>query len=109
MTETFVGPRPDGQVVRHKDGDPGRDVPDNLEWGTQHENCLDTVRHGRSTRGARNAQARITEAVARDIKRRRRAGESGKSLADEFGITEASVCDIYKGRTWGWLDNDATG
>lgn len=103
VAETFVGPRPSGQGVRHLDGDPGNDDPDNLVWGTQAENGADTVRHGRSTRGPKNARAKLTDDQAREIKRRRAAGESGRTLALEFNLTEASICDLHKGRTWGWL------
>lgn len=37
-----------GSVVRHLDGDPGRNTPDNLAWGTQVENAQDRIRHGRN-------------------------------------------------------------
>jgi hypothetical protein len=103
IAETFVGPRPHGQGVRHRDGNPANDLPTNLEWGTQAENTADTVRHGRSTRGERNARAKLTEAEARAIKQRRAAGESGKSLATEFNTSQATICDIQARRTWAWL------
>jgi hypothetical protein len=103
VAETFVGQRPPGQGVRHLDGNPANDDPSNLAWGTQGENMADTVAHGRSTRGARNRHNKLTEDQAREIKRRRVAGESGRSLATEFNISEQVVCDIYKGRHWGWL------
>jgi hypothetical protein len=43
----FVGPRPDGMLCRHLDGDVTNNVPANLVWGTARENLLDAVRHGR--------------------------------------------------------------
>lgn len=101
VAETFVGPKPHpSAVVRHIDGNPGNDSPSNLEWGTQRDNCADTVLHGRSPRGERHGQVRITLGQAQEIYDRRVLGESGKALADEFGITQAAVCDLYKGRTW---------
>lgn len=48
VCEAFHGPRIPGLVVRHKDGDPLNSRADNLQWGTQSENNLDTVRHGRN-------------------------------------------------------------
>jgi hypothetical protein len=33
---------------RHLDGNPTNNTPENLAWGTHAENCMDTVRHGRS-------------------------------------------------------------
>lgn len=42
----FLGPRPDGHVVRHLDGDPLRPHADNLAYGTSSENLLDQIAHG---------------------------------------------------------------
>ena len=103
MAETFVGPRPPGMGVRHLDGNPGNNAPENLAWGTQKENGADTAVHGRTTRGGKNRHVKLTEAQAREIKTRRSAGESGRSLADEFNISQQTVCCIHHGRQWGWL------
>lgn len=48
VAAAFLGPCPEGQEVRHKDG--GRDYPglSNLEYGTHTENMQDMIRHGRS-------------------------------------------------------------
>lgn len=43
----FRGPCPDGRVCCHNDGDPANNCLDNLRWGTQADNILDQVRHGR--------------------------------------------------------------
>jgi len=43
---TFVGPPPEGQEVRHLDGNPKNNVVSNLQYGTRAENQLDSVRHG---------------------------------------------------------------
>lgn len=104
MAETFVGLRPYRDAgVRHLDGNPTNDHPSNLAWGTQAENMADMVRHGRSTRGTRNSGNKISEEMARAIKGRRAAGESGRSLAIEFNVSEGTIVDIHKGRTWSWL------
>jgi len=100
MAEIFHGPRPDGMVVRHLDGDPTNDDPNNLIWGTQKENANDTIKHGRTTKGSKNKHAKINKQQAIEIKKRRMLGESGRSLSIEFNITQSAVCDIYKGRTW---------
>lgn len=46
VCEMFNGPRPPGTVARHLDGNPSRNVPDNLAWGTSSQNNYDRVRHG---------------------------------------------------------------
>ncbi len=43
---TFVGPRPDGLVACHNDGNPANNTLANLRWDTQSSNLLDAVRQG---------------------------------------------------------------
>ena len=42
----FLGPRPEGAVVRHLDGDPLRPLADILIYGTMSENLVDQIGHG---------------------------------------------------------------
>lgn len=58
VAAAFIGPRPGGQEVRHKDGDVLNASSDNLEYGTRSENNLDSVRHGT------NSKTRITHCPA---------------------------------------------
>lgn len=57
VIEAFHGPRPDGMVARHLDGDPTNNHPTNLRWGTSAENAADMLAHGR------NRNARKTECL----------------------------------------------
>lgn len=43
----FRGPRPDGLVIRHLNGDPADSRLENLTYGTAGENMVDCVQHGR--------------------------------------------------------------
>lgn len=43
----YHGPRPEGMVVRHLNGDKYDNRPENLAWGTKSQNSLDRVTHGR--------------------------------------------------------------
>lgn len=50
VCEAFHGPAPEGKpLVRHLDGDPLNNRPENLRWGTHSENERDKNRHGRNT------------------------------------------------------------
>ena len=42
----FVGPRPEGAVTRHLDGNPLNNHLTNLAYGSQSENLRDAVAHG---------------------------------------------------------------
>lgn len=103
ICETFTGERPRPSVVRHLNGVPGDDRIENLAWGTQKENCQDTVRHENSTKGKRNAQAKLSEEQIIEIRQRWAKGESPTLLAFEFGMSQPGIQDIVRGRTWGHL------
>ena len=46
VADAFIGPRPEGQVVRHGPGGSSDDRPENLCYGTQAENIGDSVAAG---------------------------------------------------------------
>jgi hypothetical protein len=102
VLETYKGPS-DGLWSRHLDGNPANDSKDNLAWGTQKENMNDAVIHGTTTKGSKNARAKLTEAEVLEIKARLAKGESGSALAREFRVSAPTICDIKSERTWGWL------
>lgn len=52
VMEAFVGPRPDGLVTCHWDGDFRNNRLDNLRYDTLSSNTLDSVRHGTHPRAA---------------------------------------------------------
>lgn len=76
----------------------------------RHGNHARGERHGTKThpesvaRGAAHYKAKLTEAQAIEIKRRRLAGEPLAVLAQEFGVTMALVSGIARGRVWSHLD-----
>lgn len=92
VLEAFVGPRPPGKVGRHRNDVSTDNRLDNLTWGTASQNAIDRVRNGKS------AQQVLTTQQASEIARRRAAGEVGKALAIEFGVSQQTVCDIHRGR-----------
>lgn len=49
----FLGPRPEGQEVRHLDGDRTNCTASNLAYGTRSENLADAQRHGTHPTGSR--------------------------------------------------------
>ena len=51
VLEAFHGPRPEGMVSRHLNGDKQNNHRTNLAWGTQAENVGDIVQHGRHPHG----------------------------------------------------------
>jgi HNH endonuclease/NUMOD4 motif len=66
VAETFIGPRPIGQVVRHKDGNRLNPKLANLEYGTYSENTRDSIKHG--THSGLSKIARAKAVATRDIR-----------------------------------------
>jgi hypothetical protein len=99
--ELTHGPIPPGLVVRHVVcGNPACCRPSHLALGTQKQNCEDTVRMGRTTRGSRHPLAKLTDASVLAIRARRAAGESAAALASEMHVDAARVRQICKGEGW---------
>jgi hypothetical protein len=61
VAAAFIGPRPDGLLVRHLNGNPTDNRPDNLAYGTHADNVQDAIAHGTQVRGARQHLARLTD------------------------------------------------
>ncbi len=97
MLLAYVGPQPKGMEACHENGDCTDDSADNLRWDTPINNKADMVRHGTQPRGEASSSAKLTDAQAADIIRRRKAGERNMNLAVEFGVTPALISWIYKG------------
>lgn len=78
VLEAFVGPRPDGLVTCHNDGDSANNRLDNLRWDTQSSNLHDTVAHGKhaaanKTRCPRNHLLRAPNLCSRPARRHHRS------------------------------------
>jgi len=100
VCEAFHGPRPVGQEVRHLNGNKRDNRAENLRWGTRDENVADMIRHGTTVAGVRNWNAKIDDASVVEIRQRYIAGETQKSLAEEFGISSSAVHLIVTGKNW---------
>lgn len=97
---TFVGPCPSGRECRHLDGDPLNNSLSNLKWGTRKENCADTDRHGRFLYGERALSSKLKARQVRNIRAALAWGKTGKSLADKYGVSRATISLIKSGIIW---------
>lgn len=78
-------------------------TPSHLYWATSKENGEDTVRAGNSTRGERNARAKISTEQALEILQLK--GKMPlKDVAEIFGVCCSTVCAIQRGKSWAWLN-----
>jgi len=96
VCEAFHGPRPDGMLATHVNGDSMDNRADNVRWNTPKGNTEDAIRHGTLRRGEQHGQSRVTEDQVREIRRRFADGETEKSLGNEHGITERAIQFIVR-------------
>jgi hypothetical protein len=98
--ELATGADPTGLLVCHHCDTPSCVNPDHLFLGTQADNLRDMTQKERHQFGSQHHSALISDDDVLAIRDRRAKGEKGLALAAEFGLSQASISDIYHGRTW---------
>lgn len=97
----FVGPKPDGLMGCHEDGDPSNNRVGNLRWGTSLSNTLDALRHGTKPIGSQVSYAILDEAAVVRIRNQQVWGRGDKQrLAQQFGVCKATISDVLSRKTW---------
>lgn len=97
ICETFHGPRPDGYVCSHLDGNLDNNVPDNLVWETQANNLARKRQHGTDDCGHRNSRAKLTEQQVEEIRQRLANGEKHKDIASDYNVNRTVITRINSG------------
>lgn len=95
VSRAFLGPKPDGLVTRHLDGDKLNNAAGNLAYGTITENNRDKIKHGTSRVGCH-----LDFASAEEIRRMRAAGDPLKVIAARYGIHFSYVSRVCRGECW---------
>lgn len=101
--ELYVGPIPDGQVVRHTCDVSACVEPTHLVLGTQADNMRDCRERGRNTpppikRGEDHNQAKLNSAQVLEI--RQQPDVPRKELAERYGVSEPTIKAIRSRRIW---------
>ncbi len=99
--KAFRGPV-HGLAVLHKCDVRACVNPGHLFLGSKGENNTDRAKKGRNSdrRGSLNPAAKLTREQVFDIRERISRGERQASISKAFGVTQATICDIKKGRSW---------
>lgn len=103
VAEAFIGVRPHGLHINHKDGNKLNNAASNLEYVTRSENMKHAMAFGlwsppRAT-GERNAKATL---VADDVRKMvlLEHDHTKAELAEMFSVSRGCVRDILSGHTW---------
>lgn len=99
VAAAFLGPRPLGNEVNHKNGDKGDSRAGNLEWATRNDNQRHAYRMGLR----HPTHIRLKESDVRRIRELWSAGRTQRSIGSEYQMHQASVSAIVTKRTWARL------
>lgn len=99
VADAFIGPRPSGYQVNHKDGVKKNNHCKNLEWVTPAENIRHANGIGLMDYGERHPRSQITDRQAVEI-----FNLQGRvhqiEIARIYGISPDCVYKIHKGLNW---------
>jgi hypothetical protein len=100
----FSGPRPSpAHQVAHWDNNSLYNRRSNLRWTTAQGNADDRARHGTVARGSRQGSSKLTEADVIAIRRALDDGARGIDLAEQYGVSRATISMVNTGTRWAWL------
>ena len=102
VLETFVGPRPDGYVCRHLNGNPLDNRLDNICWGTPKENAQDSIKHGTAVclrHGEQSVASKLSNEDIKAIRELYEAGHLRSELATMYHISWRHATDIVSMKT----------
>lgn len=112
VADAFLGPRPDGLDVNHKNGQRHDNRPENLEYATRSENISHSYRVLNRApvlppvvRGERHANAKLTDAQVQEVRDtyarlcvvRGRVTKAIRAMAVDLGVSERSLWTFIRG------------
>ena len=98
VADAFIGRRPLGLDVNHKDGVKRNNSASNLEYVTRSENCIHAIRLGLA-KASSLGNRKLNPEDVRFI--RGVVGVIGcKRLAKQFGVSPDTIKAVRKGRSW---------
>lgn len=102
--ETFIGPIPTGLVICHECDTPSCINPNHLRADTMKGNMADRDSRGRrDVKGEQIGTSVLTEDQVIEIKQSKKGTSS--RLANRFGVTIKTVCEIRAGKSWKHLNH----
>lgn len=101
----FNGPIPPGKVIRHTCDNPPCCNPAHLIDGSHWDNIQDAIERGRfDSVGEANPKACLTSPEVTEIRNAFSNGTTIDTLADRYNVSDCTIRDIVKWRTWKHVD-----
>lgn len=96
----FIGVRPEGMVINHKNGRKKDNRLSNLEYCTPKQNREHAKVNRLYSSGSRCPWSKLNEESVLLIKRARKIGMSFNQIARAFNVSKATIVHIENGSTW---------
>jgi len=100
----FIGPRPKGFDISHKNLNKTDNALENLEYLSRADHLRYSFKHGErpvwQKRGERNSNAQLTQDQVAQIRQLLAEKHPQQKIADRFGVHQASIWRIAHGITW---------
>lgn len=103
----FIGLRPEGMVICHRNGKKTDNRAENLSYGTAEENVEQKKAHGTFLSGERGPAAKLTDSQCRRMLRLLKAGHAQTAVAKQLGVGVSTVWAIKTGRSRPYLTAEA--
>ena len=99
VAEAFLGPRPSGMIVCHKNDDKGDARLENLEYGTYTHNKQQALKNGITPVGEKNPKSKLKNSEVEKIKIMLEEGNlTHKQIGDIFGVSRFTISSIKYGK-----------
>ena len=107
VARAFIGPKPDGHIPNHEDGNKWNNRTSNLAYKTHSENTQHAYDTGLAKPGEGIGTSKLTAMQVEEIIRRLAAGEANKVIARDYPVSESVIGFIRKGKSWKHLPRPA--
>lgn len=106
VAQAWIGPRPKGHVINHKDGNRKNNSYKNLEYVTQFGNMQHAAETGSLPKASRHYSTDLTDKRVARVCRLIVKGLGNKEIEGKTGVSASKVRDIRSGKSWRSVSSD---